>query len=92
MKIWGSDFSRAQRSHWALRELGLEMPRVDVPIDVRTGKIYADDAEMARFYRTRLHPDSRMPVLSGPDEEFTLFESLAINFYCAKKHGCAAAI
>ena len=88
-KIYGSDFSRAARSHWALRELGLDstVARVDVPIDVRTGKIYADDEEMAKFYRERLHPDSRMPVLATPDEAYTLFESLAINYYLAKKAG-----
>merc|ERR1712070_518951 len=33
------------------------------------------------------HPDVRMPVLSTPEEKFTLFESLAINYYLAKKAG-----
>eukprot|EP01046_Picozoa_sp_COSAG06_P100603 COSAG06_NODE_46725_length_344_cov_1.310204_2_plen_40_part_01 len=37
VKIHGADFSRAQRSHWAMRELGLDtvIERVQVPIDVR---------------------------------------------------------
>lgn len=89
VKIHGADFSRAQRSHWAMRELGLDtvIERVQVPIDVRTGAIWADDPAKAQHYREALHPDSRMPVLATPGDEFTLFESLAINYYLAKEAG-----
>ena len=55
-----------------MRELGLDTAifREQVPIDVRTGAIFADEPEKAQFYRERLHPDSRMPVLAtdGDDE------------------------
>ena len=88
VKIHGADFSRAQRSHWALRELGLDatIERVPVPIDVRTGAIFAEEPEKAAEYRL-MHPDARMPVLATPGNEYTLFESLAINYYLAKEAG-----
>ena len=60
---------------------------MQVPIDVRTGAIWADNPEKAQHYREVLHPDSRMPVLATPGEQFTLFESLAINYYLAKEAG-----
>ena len=72
-----------------MRELGLDTAiwREQVPIDVRTGAIFAEEPEKAQFYRERLHPDSRMPVLATDGEEYTLFESLAINYFLAKEAG-----
>lgn len=92
VKIWGADFSRARRSHWAMRELGLDdqIEREDVPINVTNGQLYGKDDDAKReFYRTKLHPNSQMPVMRGPQhgEGYTLFESLAINYYLVKQHG-----
>ena len=84
--LWGGESSRAFRSHWALRELGIndQIKRQHVDIDLRTGVIFPKDENAAAHYRDNLHPDSRQPSMQGRNG-FTLFESLAINYYLAKR-------
>ena len=88
-RIHGALFSRAWRTHWMLRELGLdsEVELVHVPIHPNSG-LYPGDAEgLARH--VAMSPDARVPVLevgAGGDGggAFSVFESAAINMYLAK--------
>ena len=77
--LWGGESSRAFRSHWALRELGIndQIKRQHVDIDLRTGVIFPKDEKAAAHYRDNLHPDSRQPSMQGRNG-FTLFESLQL--------------
>lgn len=77
--IFGMPQSRAARCLWMARELGLD---------------HANDP--VHFMKTRespalfaANPNQRIPALV--DGAFTLFESLAINLYLAKKHGAGTA-
>jgi len=100
LRIWGSGVtSRSYRSHWALRELGIDMSieKVDVPVPSGPDgkppaeyKLWGEDEKMRSFHREKLHPDVRVPVLSvgsNHGEGYSLFESLAINYYLAKMCG-----
>ncbi len=73
--IYGMPQSRAARCLWMARELGIE---------------HANDP--VHFQKTRespalraANPNQRIPALV--DGGFTLFESLAINLYLARKYG-----
>jgi glutathione S-transferase len=74
IKIYGTPQSRALRSIWAAEELG-------VPFElVRTQ--FGTDTKKAEFLK--INPNGRIPALvDGP---VTLFESMAINLYLAKKY------
>jgi glutathione S-transferase len=75
LRIHGSARSRAIRTLWMVGELGLT---------------YEHDDLLPRSPGTRtpeflaLNPNARLPVIE--DDGFVLSESMAINFYLAKKH------
>jgi glutathione S-transferase len=75
LRIHGSARSRAQRTLWMTFELGIP---------------YEHDDLLPRSPGTKtpeflaLNPNSRLPVIE--DDGFVLYESMAINFYLAKKH------
>lgn len=76
LRIHGSARSRAIRTLWMARELGLPYEHNDI---------------LPRSPGTRtpefltLNANGRVPVIE--DDGFVLSESMAINFYLAKKHG-----
>jgi glutathione S-transferase len=76
LKIYGVARSRAFRTLWMAKELGLDYEHIKV--DFATGET-----------RTRAHlalnPNGHVPVID--DNGFILWESMAINLYLAKKYG-----
>ena len=75
LRIYGSAKSRALRTLWMAGELGLAYDHKDwLPRspETRTPEFLA------------LNPNGRIPVID--DDGFVLSESMAINFYLAKKH------
>jgi len=75
LRIYGSAKSRAVRVLWMADELGLAYDHKDwLPRspETRTPEFLA------------LNPNGRVPVID--DDGFILSESMAINFYLAKKH------
>lgn len=76
MKLYGIPQSRAARCLWMLRELGLA--HENVPVHFKATK---DSPDLVR-----VNPNARIPALETT-EGFTLFESMAINLYLARKHG-----
>lgn len=75
LRIHGSARSRALRTLWMTFELGIP---------------YEHDDLLPRSPGTKtpaflaLNPNARVPVIE--DDGFVLYESMAINFYLAKKH------
>lgn len=76
MKIYGIPQSRAARCLWMARELGI--PHENVPVHFKDTK---GSPELLKA-----NPNARIPALETADG-FTLFESMAINLYLAKRHG-----
>ena len=74
MKIYGSPMSRASRVMWCAKELGVPFEHIDVPWEKLKG---------AEFLA--INPNGKVPGFQ--DGDLTLFESLAINLYIAKKYG-----
>ena len=74
--LYGAMASRAHRTVWMLKELGL--PFTHVPINFL-------DGSTRRPEFLALNPNGRVPVLD--DGGFLIHESMAINLYLAKKHG-----
>jgi glutathione S-transferase len=74
IKLYGIRQSRAMRSLWALEELGV--PYEHVPIH------FATDAKKPEY--KAINPNGKVPALV--DGDVTLFESMAINLYLAKKY------
>ncbi len=74
IKLYGVAGSRAQRSLWALEEIGLDYEHV--PVDFVKG------VKEASYLA--LNPNGRIPTLV--DGSFVLFEGLAINLYLARKY------
>jgi glutathione S-transferase len=74
VRLYGVRQSRAARSLWALEELGVPYELVETPLGSGT-----QSAE----YRS-VNPNGRIPALV--DGDLTLFESLAINLYLARKY------
>jgi glutathione S-transferase len=75
LRIHGSARSRAQRTLWMVYELGIPFEHNDLlprSPGTKTPEFLA------------LNPNSRLPVIE--DDGFVLCESMAINFYLAKKH------
>ena len=75
LRIYGSAKSRAIRVLWMVGELGIPYEQKDwLPRspETRTPEYQA------------LNPNSRVPTID--DDGFVLSESMAINFYLAKKH------
>ena len=76
VKIYGVARSRAFRTLWMAKELGLEYEHIKV--DFATG-------ETRRPEHLALNPNGHVPVID--DDGFILWESMAINLYLAKKYG-----
>jgi len=75
LRIHGSARSRGQRTLWMTFELGIPYEHVDIlprSPGTKTPEFLA------------LNPNSRLPVIE--DDGLVLYESMAINFYLAKKH------
>ena len=76
VRIFGSMRSRASRCAWAAEETGVAYELVAVP-DTRAPDYLA------------INPNGHVPTMQ--DGDLTLFESLAINLYLARKSGGALA-
>jgi glutathione S-transferase len=74
IKIYGNAHSRALRCFWAALELGVEFEQVPVP----SGEPRPPDF-------LAINPNGRVPAMV--DGDLVLFESMAINWYLAKKAG-----
>lgn len=81
LKIYGIPQSRAARCLWMARELGL--PHESVPVHFRATR---DSPALVKA-----NPNARIPAIEDADG-FTLFESMAINLYLARKHGAPGGI
>jgi len=78
LTIYGSARSRALRTLWMVGELGLTYDHKDyLPRSAET--------QTPQF--RAMNPNGRVPVID--DDGFVLSESMAINFYLAKKHKSA---
>jgi len=75
MRLYGSRHSTAARCLWALEETGL--PYEHVALDVRKGETRSSSY-------LALNPNGRVPALC--DGDLVLFESMAINFYLARRY------
>ena len=75
LKIYGIPRSRAFRTLWMAKELGLEYD--NVPIGTSDGS-----SRTPEFLA--INPNGHIPVID--DDGFVLWESMAINLYLAKKH------
>jgi len=76
LRIYGIARTRAFRALWMAEELGLDYDHV--PIEI--GPAGARKPEYLA-----INPNGRLPAID--DDGFTLWESLAITLYLAKKHG-----
>jgi glutathione S-transferase len=76
LKIYGVARSRAFRTLWMARELGLDYEHIKV--DFATGETRTPE-------HLALNPNGHVPVID--DDGFILWESMAINLYLAKKYG-----
>ncbi|WP_078121836.1 glutathione S-transferase family protein [Thiosocius teredinicola] len=74
-KLYGVTQSRAFRPLWVMHELGLDFEQV--PLDFR-----GDDLRAADYLA--LNPNGRIPTLV--DDDFVLWESMAITLYLARKY------
>jgi glutathione S-transferase len=76
LRIYGAARSRGLRTLWMVGELGLEYEHLD----------YAPRSPQTRTPEyLALNPNGAVPTID--DDGFVLSESMAINFYLAKKHG-----
>jgi glutathione S-transferase len=75
LKIYGIRQSRAKRCLWMARELGLPFEQIDVHFNHTR-----ESPELMR-----INPNARVPAID--DDGFTLYESMAINLYLARKYG-----
>ena len=75
LRIYGIARTRAFRALWIANELGLKYEHVPVEIG-------AAGARKAEYLA--INPNGRLPAIE--DGGFTLWESLAITLYLAKKH------
>jgi glutathione S-transferase len=75
IKLYGVPRSRAMRALWMLEELGV--PYENVKTNFATG-----DTRQPEYLK--INPNGHIPALQ--DGDVTLFESLAINLYLARKY------
>jgi glutathione S-transferase len=75
LKIYGVARSRAFRTLWMAKELGLDYEHIKT--DFATGDTRTPG-------HLALNPNGQVPVIE--DDGFALWESMAINLYLAKKH------
>jgi len=78
LTVYGSPKSRTLRTLWMVGELGLTYDHKDF--------LPRSPGTKTPEYRA-LNPNGRVPTID--DDGFILSESMAINFYLAKKHGSA---
>jgi glutathione S-transferase len=78
LRIYGSAKSRTLRVLWMVGELG-------IPYEQKDWLPRAPETRTPEFFA--LNPNGRVPVID--DDGFVLSESMAINFYLAKKHRSA---
>src|SRR5712691_4951811 len=76
LRIYGIARTRAFRALWIANELGLDYEHVPVEIG---------EAGARKPDYLAINPNGRLPAID--DGGFTLWESLAITLYLAKKHG-----
>jgi glutathione S-transferase len=76
LRIYGIARTRAFRALWMAEELGLDYEHV--PIEIGPAGARKPDY-------LAINPNGRLPAIE--DDGFTLWESLAITLYLAKKHG-----
>lgn len=76
LKLYGGAMGAGLKTHWLLAELGMNYE--NPPLDMQAG-----DHKKPEFMK--LNPTGQVPVLI--DDDFVLFESLAINQYLAEKAG-----
>src|SRR5438132_2460866 len=76
LRIYGIARTRAFRALWMAEELG---------VDYRHGPIEIGSAGARKPDYLAINPNGRLPAID--DSGFTLWESLAITLYLAKKHG-----
>ena len=74
-KLYGTSRSRALRAIWGIEETGIDYEHLPVS--------YGADSKAAEYLA--INPNGRIPALV--DGEVTLFESMAINLYLAKRYG-----
>src|SRR6185436_10323281 len=75
LRIYGIARTRAFRALWMAKELGLAYEHLPIEIG---------DAGSKSPEFLSLNPNGRLPLIV--DDDFVLFESLAITLYLAKKH------
>jgi glutathione S-transferase len=75
LRIYGSVHSRTLRVLWMAGEL-------EIPYEQKDWLPRAPETRTPEFYA--VNPNGRVPVID--DDGFILSESMAINFYLAKKH------
>ncbi len=76
LKIYGVPRSRAFRTLWLAKELGLDYDNIGT--DFATG-------ETRQPAYLKINPNGHVPAID--DDGFILWESMAINLYLAKKYG-----
>jgi glutathione S-transferase len=79
LTLYGTSKSRASRSILALEELGLAYRHVPLGAELR------DPGSEARALLNGFNPNGHIPVLV--DDDFVIWESMAINLYLGAKHG-----
>jgi glutathione S-transferase len=75
--LFGTSASRALRAVWGIEETGIAYDHVPLS--------YGADSKAAEYLA--VNPNGRIPALV--DGDLTLFESMAINLYLAKRYGGA---
>ena len=87
LTIYGCYRSRATRNVWLANELGLAFKHVPVIQAYRLPDPSAPDAPLHTRSPDflKVNPNGHIPSID--DDGFKLHESLAINFYLARKHG-----
>src|SRR4030081_586180 len=75
LKIYGIPRSRAFRTLWMAKELGLDYQ--NIPIDMGKGETRTPEY-------LAINPNGHVPAID--DDGVVLWESMAINLYLAKKH------
>lgn len=76
LTIYGTARSRAARVLWMAKELGLAFEHVPLAMG---------DAALKQPAFLKINPAGRVPAID--DDGFVMAESLAINFYLARKYG-----
>ena len=75
LKIYGIPRSRAFRTLWMAKELGIEYE--NVPIDMGKGETRTPEY-------LAINPNGHIPAID--DDGFVLWESMAINLYLARRY------